>query len=232
MREISLNEVAADEAAGLSSGRVLPLLLLMFVGSGCAALIYEVVWFQLLELVIGSSTVSLGILLGTFMGGMCLGSLLFPRLVSRRLHPLRVYAFMELGIGIIGLALLFGMPLINNVYTASAGEGFPGMLVRAIIAAICLLPPTLLMGATLPAISRWVETTPRGVSWLGFFYGGNIGGAVIGSLLAGFYLLRVHDISIATFVAVGLNAAVALVSLALSKSTLYLASDEMGDAAV
>ena len=52
----------------------LPVLLLLFVGSGCAALIYEIVWFQLLQLVIGSSAVSLGVLLGTFMGGMCLGS--------------------------------------------------------------------------------------------------------------------------------------------------------------
>ena len=57
----------------------MPLLLLLFVGSGCAALIYEIVWFQLLQLVIGSSAVSLGVLLGTFMGGMCLGSLLLPR---------------------------------------------------------------------------------------------------------------------------------------------------------
>ena len=226
MREMSVNEVTAHEMAALTSGRVLPLLLIMFVGSGCAALIYEVVWFQLLELVIGSSTVSLGILLGTFMGGMCLGSLLFPRLVSRRLHPLRVYALMELGIGIIGLLLLFGMPLINNIYTAWAGSGFFGMLLRGLIAGICLLPPTFLMGATLPAISRWVETTPRGVSWLGFFYGGNIAGAVIGSLLAGFYLLRVHDISITTFVAVGLNITVSLVSLGLSRSTLYTAANQ------
>src|SRR6266513_4498943 len=209
MHEMSLNEVAGDETASLTSGRALPLLLIMFVGSGCSALIYEVVWFQLLELVIGVSTVSLGILLGTFMGGMCLGSLLFPRLVSRKLHPLRVYAFMELGIGAIGLLLLFAMPLINSVYIAGAGSGFVGLLLRGIIAAICLLPPTLLMGATLPAISRWVETTPRGVSWLGFFYGGNIGGAVIGSLLAGFYLLRVHDIAFATLVAVALNFVVA-----------------------
>src|SRR5215831_3375046 len=224
MREIGMNEIAVEETASLTSGRVLPLLLIMFVGSGCSALIYEVVWFQLLELVIGVSTVSLGILLGTFMGGMCLGSLLFPRLVSRRLHPLRVYALMELGIGIIGLLLLFGMPLINNIYTAWAGSGFFGMLLRGLIAGICLLPPTFLMGATLPAISRWVETTPRGVSWLGFFYGGNIAGAVIGSLLAGFYLLRVHDISITTFVAVALNVTVSLVSLGLSKSTLYTAA--------
>src|SRR6266581_2676685 len=204
--------------------RYSPFLLLLFLGSGCAALIYEVVWFQLLELVIGSSTVSLGILLGTFMAGMCLGSLLFPRLVSRRLHPLRVYAFMELGIGAIGLLLLFGMPLINSVYTAWAGSGFFGMLLRGVIAGICLLPPTFLMGATLPAISRWVETTPRGVSWLGFFYGGNIAGAVVGSLLAGFYLLRVHDSAIATYVAVGINVIVASLALAIAKVTPYRVS--------
>ena len=69
------------------------------------------------------------------------------------------------------------------------------------------------MGATLPAIARWVETTPEGVSWLGFFYGGNIAGAVLGSLAAGFYLLRVHDMSIATFAAVGLNVLVAAIAL-------------------
>src|SRR5436309_1181492 len=224
MHEMSLNEVAVAETAEVTPGRFLPSLLMMFVGSGCSALIYEIVWFQLLELVIGSSTVSLGILLGTFMGGMCLGSLLFPRLVSRTRHPLRVYALMELGIGAVGLALLFGMPLINGVYTAWAGAGLASMLLRGIIAGFCLLPPTLLMGATLPAISRWVETTPRGVSWLGFFYGGNIGGAVIGSLLAGFYLMRVHDISTTTFVAVALNIAVAVVSFLLSKSTSYAGS--------
>ena len=76
---------------------------------------------------------------------------------------------------------------------------------RAIVAAICLLPPTFMMGATLPAVARWVKTTPTGVAWLGYFYGGNIGGAVIGSLLAGFYLLRVFDMAIATYVAVALN---------------------------
>src|SRR5262249_7566699 len=64
------------------SHRYLPLLLALFVGSGCAALIYEVVWFQLLQLVIGSSALSLGVLLGMYMGGMCLGSLLLPRYIS------------------------------------------------------------------------------------------------------------------------------------------------------
>src|SRR4051812_21811100 len=102
----------------MRSRRFLPLLLFLFVGSGCAALIYEVVWFQLLSLVIGSSAVSLGLLLGTFMGGMCLGSLLLPRVVSSRHHPLRLYAALELGIGIIGVLVLVLMPVIGGIYTA------------------------------------------------------------------------------------------------------------------
>jgi len=196
--------------------RFLPVLLVLFAGSGCAALIYEVVWLQLLQLVIGSTAVSLGVLLGTFMGGMCAGSVLLPRLVSGRRHPLRVYALLELGIGAIGLVVLSGMPHVEDVYVRYAGHGPLGILVRAAVAGVCLLPPTLLMGATLPAIARWVETDPEGVSWLGFFYGGNIAGAVFGCLLTGFYLLRVHDVATATYVAVALNITVAAIALALA----------------
>ncbi len=201
--------------------RYLPAMLLLFVGSGCAALVYEIVWFQLLQLVIGSSAVSLGVLLGTFMGGMCLGSILLPRWIAARHHPLRVYAGLELGIGAIGLLVLLIMPLLGGAYIAWAPSGIAGIFVRGIAAAICLLPPTLLMGATLPAIARYVEATPEGVSWLGFFYGGNIGGAVIGSLLAGFYLLRVHDTVVATFVAASLNVIVAVVALVIARRAAY-----------
>jgi len=199
--------------------RFLPAMLLLFVGSGCAALIYEVVWFQLLQLVIGSSAISMGVLLGTFMGGMCLGSFLLPRLVGRTHHPLRVYAYLELGIGACGLLILFGMPLLNSMYlTVSGGAGIFGIVMRGVAAAIILLPPTLLMGATLPAVSRWVESTPEGMSWLGFFYGGNIGGGVVGSLLAGFYLLRVYDLMVATSVAVALNVAVGLLAIVIARA--------------
>src|SRR5437667_96210 len=88
-------------------------------------------------------------------------------------------------------------------------RSLPLLLLRGVVCAVCLLPPTLLMGATLPAIARWVETTPTGVSWLGFFYGSNIAGAVFGCLLAGFYLLRIHDMATTTFVAVMINFGVA-----------------------
>lgn len=210
----------------LSSPPYLPLLLVLFVGSGCAALIYEIVWFQLLQLVIGSSAVSLGVLLGTFMGGMCLGSLALPRFISARQHPLRVYARLELGIGIIGIIVLFAVPLVGNLYLAIVGHGLPGILLRGVICGICLLPPTVLMGATLPAIARWIEATPQGISWLGFFYGGNIAGAVFGCLLAGFYLLRVHDMATATYVAAAINVVVALIGLALAARTPHAAPSD------
>jgi len=202
----------------LAARRYLPWLLILFVGSGCAALIYEVVWLQLLQLVIGSSGISLGVLLGIFMGGMCLGSLLLPRLISAGHHPLRVYAFLELGIGILGLAILYGMPFLADIYEGFTGHGAAE---RAIIAVVCLLPPTVLMGATLPAIARWVKATPEGVLWMGFFYAGNIVGAVLGCLLAGFYLLRIYDMPTGTYVAMAINATVAMVALAVASRTPY-----------
>jgi spermidine synthase len=215
-----MSEQNRNGSANSPTGRrFLPLLLVLFAASGCSALVYEIVWFQLLQLVIGSSAVSLGVLLGTFMGGMCLGSLASPRLLSPRHHPFAVYALLELGIGAIGIAVLFGMPYVDHIYVQAAGNGLPGILLRGAVCAACLLLPTMLMGATLPAIARWIEATPQGISWLGLFYGGNIAGAVFGCLLTGFYLLRVHDMATATYVAATLNAAVALLSLGLATRT-------------
>jgi spermidine synthase len=217
----------AADAQLETARRWLPAMLALFVGSGCAALIYEVVWLQLLQLSVGSSAVSLGVLLGVFMGGMCLGSLLLPKYIGPSQHPLRVYAYLELGIGVCGLLVLYGIPLLGGLYAAI---GSTSVMLRALVAGICLLPPTVLMGATLPAIARWVKTTPTGVSWLGYFYGGNLAGAVLGSLLAGFYLLRVYDMPTATFAAFGLNMAVAALALALARVTPY--ARLAGDASV
>ena len=224
---MSYLDTASRSAADLETGRRwLPALLLLFIGSGCAALIYEIVWFQLLQLSVGSSAVSLGILLGIFMAGMCLGSFLLPRLISARYHPLRVYGTLELGIGAFGLIVLTVVPLIGGFYTTIAGTGQASLFLRAIVAGICLLPPTVLMGATLPAIGRWVQATPTGVAWLGYFYGGNITGAVVGCVLAGFYLLRLYDMPTATYAAVTLNVVVALLGFAIARVTPYVPAAE------
>lgn len=207
----------SSPAGGAGRPRRLPWLLLLFVGSGGAALIYQVVWLQLLQLVIGLTTVSLGLLLAVFMGGMCLGSVLLPRWVAPRHHPLRVYAWLELGIGLIGIGVLFAVPWLGRWYQQVGGPGLPGLIARGALVTLCLLPPTVLMGATLPAISRSVRATPEGVAWLGFFYGGNIAGAVLGCLAAGFYLLRVYDMATATYVAAAINLLVAAVAWVLAR---------------
>ncbi len=195
--------------------RALPTVAVLFVGSGCAALIYEVVWFQLLQVVIGSSAISLGVLLGTFMGGMCLGSLLLPRLVDRSRHPLLVYAGLEVAIGVMGVLLLIGVPFLSDLYPKLGGH----IAVRIVVACACLLLPTMAMGATLPAVARWVDTSRAGVAWLGWFYACNIGGGVAGTLIAGFYLLRVFDTAVATYVAAAINILVAAAAWALASRT-------------
>ena len=205
------------QTASVQTTRNLLLLLILFAGSGCSALIYEIVWYQLLQFSIGSTAVSLAILLATFMGGLCLGSLALPRIRAlRRHHPLRVYAVMEAAIAFCAIVVLFEVPLVSHVYLGIAGHGLGAVLLRAFVCSICLLPPTALMGASLPAVSRWLESTPRGISWFGLLYGANTTGAVFGCLLAGFYLLRVFDMRTATFVAVAINVAVALISFGLA----------------
>jgi spermidine synthase len=173
------------------------LLILLFIGSGCAALIYEVVWLQMLQLIVGSTAVSMAVLLGAFMGGMCLGSLALARFAAPARNPLRVYAALEIATACCGIAILFGLPFVASSLACAA----------------LLLPPTILMGATLPAISRCVRQ-----SSLGYLYAANIAGGVLGCLAAGFWLLRVFDMGIATYVATAVNVSVAAIALLAADS--------------
>ena len=208
----------------------LTLIGLLFVGSGCAALIYEIVWFQSLQLVIGASAVSLAVLLAAFMGGMSAGALLLPRYISPRRHPLRVFAAFEAAIGVCGALLIVGMPVVGRLYTAADGGGAASIVLRSLVSLLLLLPPAILMGATLPAISRYVAATPAGAARLGLFYGGNVLGAVLGCLLAGFYLLRWFDLATASLAAVALNVLVAVAGLLLAIRTPYVPTAVNGEA--
>ncbi len=138
--------------------------LLVFFLSGTAALIYELVWFHLVQLVVGASSISVAALLASFMGGMALGSLLLPRIVSPARHPFRVIAVLEVAMAAIGLAMPLLLPAIQSGYLAMVGYGYAGVLARAVVCALALLPPTLLMGATLPAIARWTNRRSDGAA--------------------------------------------------------------------
>src|SRR5206468_11063479 len=141
--------------------------------------------------------------------------------VSPVRRPLDVYARIEGLIGVCGATLVVLMPLVSRLYTAVDGGGQASVALRAMVCVVLLLPPTLLMGATLPAMSRYVQATPRGMSWLGFFYGGNIVGAVVGCLTAGFYLLPTFDLSTAALAAVSINLIVAALGFVLSSRAPY-----------
>jgi len=110
-----------------------PVLLLLFIGSGCSALIYEVVWFELLRQVIGASSLSLAIVLASFMAGLFVGSAGFSRWVSVSRHPLKVYAALEFGIGVIAIGLLYLLPLVGLFYISVVGYGPGAVLLRAMI---------------------------------------------------------------------------------------------------
>jgi len=226
------------------------LLLFLLLGSGCAALIYEIVWFQVLQLVIGASAASLAVLLAAFMGGMFAGSLLLARAVSPGRHPLRVFAAIEAAIGAWGALLIVVMPLVGRLYTAVDGGGRFSLVARALASLLLLLPPTVLMGATLPAMSRYVpdlrmpgrpsvrtgapdpptsESPDALHARLALFYGANIFGAVIGCLLAGFYLLPFLDLASASLAAVSVNVVVAVAAWVLATRATYMPQNRGAD---
>jgi len=216
--------IARADAATLERRRREQPLIWMFLASGCAALIYEVVWLHLLRLVIGASSLSVGIVLASFMGGMFAGSFGFAKWVPRTRNPLRVYAALELGIGLCGLLMPLVLPVVRSVYADVAGHGPLGIALRALIAAIFLLPPTAMMGATLPAVARRYPNTIAGRSGLASLYAANTLGAVAGCLLSGFVLLALFDVWVATVAAVAINLAIAFVAYRIAGRTAEVAA--------
>ncbi len=209
------------EAEERGIARALPLVLSLFCGSGAAALIYEIVWYQLLQIAIGSTAISLGVLLATFMGGLCLGSLGLPMLLHRfpamRRHALRIFATIEGLIAVCGAAELIIIPLAGELSLQGPQAGFAGMALRSLACAVCLIPPTCLMGASLPALAAWAGSGSRGARSCGLLYAANTAGAVLGCLLAGFYLLRLFNVDVASWAAITLNLILASTAFALSK---------------
>lgn len=190
-------------------------LYVIFALSGAASLIYEVVWFQLLRLTIGVNAGSLGITLACFMGGLFVGSLLYARFFPVRWDPLKTYALLELGIAIIGVFLPALLGGIRSSYLAQAADPRTAFVLRCIISAALLIPPTTLMGATLPALSRWIKSGTGQVSSIGWLYASNIIGAVLGALGAAFLLMPQLGFLKTNLSAVVLNGIVALLAWTL-----------------
>ena len=212
---------AESNSIGKKSRKALLLISVCFTLSGAVGLIYEVLWMRRLGLVFGATTVAVSVVLAAFMGGLALGSALTGRSALRIARPLRAYAWIEIAIGLYALVLESAFRAIDHVDAALWQKIHPGAfgfaLARFLLAAIVLLIPTSLMGATLPvvvaAIRRHGATAPQTISR---FYGLNLLGAIVGSLAGGFVLLPGFGMRVTIWIA-------ALTNLVIGALVLILA---------
>jgi MFS family permease len=167
----------------------MPRLMLAFFASGFAALLCQVVWQRMLGVFAGSDTVSAALVVGAFLLGLGLGSILGAR-VADRLSPARAllgFALCESGVAIFAL---LSKPFLYDFLAI----GLAGVVdAPAVVFALCfagLVLPTTLMGASLPLLSRAVATSIDTVAQrIGWLYGLNTLGAGLGALLGGWVVV-------------------------------------------
>jgi len=194
-------------------------LLFIFFLSGISALIYQTVWLKNLGLVFGNTVYAASTVIAIYLAGLGIGAFLFGRRVLGR-SPLLVYAVLEALIGVAGSLSSNGFALLDQAYVASF-QSFIGSplllaLARVLFVSLFLLPPTILMGGTLPVLVRWVEGEWQGKGKaISALYAVNTFGAVAGVALAGFYLIPKAGLLTTLFCAVVLNFLLALISVLL-----------------
>ena len=189
-------------------------LCLLFVCSGACGLTYQVLWLRLLSLVFGVTVHAASTVLAAFMAGLALGSLLAERL-ARRGHPLRVFAALEAGIAVAALAtpaLLGAAASLYRPLSTIAGDSLWILTAGRFVASFAvLLVPTVLMGATLPVLSRADLVRASGAR-LGTLYAVNTTGALAGALATGYVLIGGIGIQRTFLLAAALNVAVAAIA--------------------
>ncbi len=195
------------------------LVLAVFFLSGFSGLVYQVVWVKLLTHVFGVTTFAVSAVLSAFMGGLALGSYLGGRIADRwQRHAtryasadgLRLYGWIEVGIGACALALgaLFDglTPVYRALYPALKDSPYLLSLIRFGLSFVLLVAPTTLMGATLPLLVRvLVEREEELGGRIAALYAWNTFGAVAGSLASGYVLIGVLGLQATTLLAAGLN---------------------------
>ncbi len=197
------------------------LIFLVFFLSGMSALMYEITWMKNLNLIMGNTVQSSTTVLAAFMAGLALGSFLFGRIVDRSLmSPLRFYAYLEIGIALFAFVFPFLIQKFQSLYLSIHhffGLSLPVFTaVRFFVSFFLLLMPTLLMGATLPVLSKYVEDGYDSIGKkIGLLYAINTLGAVVGVLLTGYVLLGLSGIAITTRSAIMINLLVALLAFLL-----------------
>jgi predicted membrane-bound spermidine synthase len=180
----------------------------LFLASGAAGLIYQVVWTQDLVLIFGNTTLAIVTTVSAFLAGLGIGSLVGAAVGARLRRALAVYGLLEIAVGCLALLMPLAFGVIATVFR-SAYLSFPPTevgLIRFGLAFVALAPPTILMGMSLPLLTRhMVRNDPEVGERIARLYGLNTLGAVAGSLASGYLLIELIGLRDTTLVAVGLN---------------------------
>jgi spermidine synthase len=195
---------------------------LLFFLSGASALIYQVIWLRLLSLVFGVTVYAASTVLASFMAGLAIGSAAAGRIADRVASPLRWFGVTEILIGATGLLSPVALEWVRSAYVWLAPGAAPGpttlTLARLVCSALVLLPPTILMGATLPLILRSSVVAIDGIGTrISLLYGINTAGAIAGALAAGFVLIGAIGMSASLRVAASLNVIVGVTAIVMSR---------------
>jgi spermidine synthase len=199
--------------------------ILLFLLSGICGLIYEVAWSKYLALFIGSTGYSHMIVLAIYMGGLALGAFIFGKYSDKVSNQLKLYGLLELGIGAYCLAYPFLIEITGNIFIGMAsafdGSSHRGVLLilKFILSFITLILPTVLMGGTLPILTRFLSKSisDSGKDVAKLYYINSLG-AVIGTALAGFFLIRLHGLDNTVWIASSFNILIGLFAILLAKS--------------
>jgi spermidine synthase len=186
--------------------------LLLFFGSGISGLVFEVIWVRALTLWVGHSTLAVSLVVAAFLTGLVLGSYAGGGWADRVARPLRLYAMLELVVGVSALGVSMVLGYLGHV-TASGGM-LDVLGVRMGVAFLLLLPPTVAMGATTPALARFVT---KDIAHVGrafaLLYAVNTLGAALGCGLAGFAWIGEYGLFRTEHIAVLFNVVVGAAAL-------------------
>lgn len=193
----------------------------IFLLSGAAGLIYEIVWSRQLVLVFGNTTQAVSAILTGFFGGLAIGAAVGGRIADRVRSPLRMYGILELVLVLVVVATPVSFRLIHELYRGifPSLETAPQLLaiVRLVLAVLALAPATILMGATFPSLTRHLARHAE-MSWaFGRLYAMNTVGAIVGTIAAGFFLIELLGLSGALLVGAGCSFLAGVAALFLAR---------------
>ncbi len=198
------------------------ILFLLFFLSGFTGLVYEVVWTRIFGLIFGNTTLAISTVLSAFMLGLALGSLLLGRVADRVSNPLKIYGLLELGVGVFALLVPLlhgGLEMLFSIFYAPL-QNLPYLfyLIKFLAAFLVMMPATLLMGGTLPMLSRVVVRTQKQLGLdVGSLYSINTFGAVLGTLFTAFLFIRFLGVNQSIYLTILVNIFLGICAVLLAR---------------